>query len=134
MQGRFTQRIRGFTLLENILALGIFVVAVTGVMNVLTKTMELVRDVRSKQTLEVALNAKAAERSKLAILEPGERRLASELDGVYFRETVSELNLSNQQGESLDGMMEISLSIYRDTIDRPLNSVTIWKNTNQGSN
>lgn len=125
----------GFTLLENILALGIFVVAITGVMTVLAKTMELVKDVRAKQTMEVALNAKLAERSRIPFLPNGERRLKSELPEIYFKESVRELNLENQEGEGLEGLKELELSIFRDGAgDTPLQTVTVWMNASQVRN
>ena len=113
--------------------MGIFVVAVTVMMGALTTTMELIKDIRDKRVFGDHLNSMILERSSNPNIVEGERKLPSDIPGIHFVESVKPLDLVNQDGKKLEGLMEMTITLYRKEPGQPekkLNWETIWLSSN----
>lgn len=104
---------KGFTLFEVLLALGVFALAVTGLIIAIDTTLAAALEARQRSLCRAELESRLA----YCLADPpvqGKRILAaSENHGVKVEEVLSPWSAKNAQGAELSGMQKLTVTVTK---------------------
>lgn len=100
---------RGFTLLEAILACGVFAIACVALANSMQVLGDAVADSRQEERVMRALRTLLEEQRYLRPLEEGEESLESPEPGVAFAKRVTRFEGENRDGQPLEGLWNVAV-------------------------
>jgi len=99
---------RGFTLLEAILATGIFVMAAVGLIQALNLSGIATQEAAEKADINRHLRSILTETTRKPGFQLVERTFPDRMPGIVFKTTFEEAGLSSQTGESLVGLYQVT--------------------------
>lgn len=103
------RRQRGFTLLEALLACGVFVIACVSLAHTMQVLGDAVADSRQEERVVRALRTLLEEQRYLRPIQQGEESLESPEPGVVFLKRVERFEGKNREGQSIDGLWNLSV-------------------------
>ena len=104
------RRIRGFTLTEAIVALGIFAFAVVGLGLALDRVLETSQMARQETHARQLIESRLALIQARPALEAGVQSQPATERGVALREEIEEVSATNVDGEALVGLWTVRLT------------------------
>ena len=120
------QRTGGFTLLEIIFALALFVMAAVGLMAALNEIGMASLESGESARLTRMLRSHLTEATRQAQLRPGEFDTEANAEGIRLRTVVEELELQSQDGIDLPEMYRIEVTAFRGSRREPLDRAETW--------
>ncbi len=130
-----TNRNRGFTLLENLLALGIFSIAMIGIIECSVDVVALVDDFGTSNRHRQLADARLLMLERTLDIPESPRTVADEQDPtILYRERSNPLPLKTQDGSELDGLVEVEVIVLKKggsgRGDKELSQASRWINRN----
>lgn len=104
---RMARRARGVALIEALLALAVFVIAVVGLAKSLNAASIFAREARVISTVTRSMENALEEAIHRPIIEPGEWTSDPDASGLIVTTRIAEVKIENQEGQILNGMYEI---------------------------
>jgi type II secretory pathway pseudopilin PulG len=104
------RRKQGFTLVEALVALGVFAFAVLGFLMAFDTALEAAREVRREAMIRQILEDRMAWLEH-APLEPGESRLEGPIPGMLIREEISQERLVDERQNIYDGFWRVRVLV-----------------------
>ena len=116
----------GFTLLEIIFAMALFVMVAVGLMGALNEIGLASLESGESARLTRMLRSHLTEVSREGILRPGEFETEANEEGIRLRTVVEELTLQSEQGFDLPEMYRVEVTALRGPRGEPLDRAEIW--------
>jgi hypothetical protein len=101
------RRARGAALLEALLALAVFAIAVVGLAKSLNAAALYAREARVVSTVTRSMENALEEAIHRPIIEPGEWTSEPDANGLIVTTRITEVEIENQAGQMLHGMYEV---------------------------
>ena len=101
------RRGRGAALLEALVALAVFAIAVVGLAKSLNAAAVYAREARTISTVTRSMENALEEAIHRPIIEPGEWTSDPDASGLIVTTRIAEVEIENQDGQLLNGMYEI---------------------------
>ena len=116
----------GFTLLEIMFALALFVMVAVGLMGALNEIGLATLESGESAHLTRMLRSHLTEVTREGILRPGEFETEADEQGIRMRTIVEELSLQSEQGFDLQEMYRVEVSAVRGSGGEALDHAEIW--------
>jgi len=117
----------GFTLLEIIFSLALFVMAAVGLMGALNEIGLASIESGDAARLTRTLRSHLTEVTREGLLKPGEFETEADAQGIRLRTVVEELSLRNEAGLELPEMFRIEVTAFRGSSGSdPLDRAETW--------
>lgn len=100
----------GAALLEALLALAVFAIAVVGLAKSINAASIFAREARTISTVTRSMENALEEAIHRPVIEPGEWTSEPDSSGLIVTTRISEVEIENQEGQTLNGMYEISVT------------------------
>jgi Tfp pilus assembly protein PilV len=117
---------RGYVLLEGVLALTIFSVAILGLAQAMKKTVDAAGSFQRQAHLRMAVMAFADELGKEQDVTAMVREEVEEFTGARLVSTIDELKLVNRDGDEVEGLYRLVLVVTDPATGRQLLSLERW--------
>ena len=104
------RRADGAALLEALLALAVFAIAVVGLAKALNAASVYAREARVISTVTRSMENALEEAIHRPVIEPGEWTSDPDSSGLIVTTRISEVEIENTDGQLLNGMYEISVT------------------------
>ena len=122
---------RGFTLLENILALGVFAIAAFAVIESIGATMLLIDEASEQRLAQELVRSRIREISRSNDVPLHPREIPVPDRALIFQEKAEPLDLKTQKGESMEGLFDVTVSVVRKSNpNESLAESSTWLNVN----
>lgn len=109
-QRRRARQPRGAALLEALLALAVFAIAVVGLAKSINAASIFAREARTISTVTRSMENALEEAIHRPVIEPGEWTSEPDSSGLIVTTRIAEVEIENQDGQMLNGMYEISVT------------------------
>ncbi len=107
---RPVQRARGVVLLEALLALAVFAIAVVGLAKSLNAAVQYAKEARVVSQVTRSMENALEEAIHRPIIEPGEWTLDPDADGLVVTTIIREAEFENGEGQLLSGLYEVEVN------------------------
>jgi len=121
----FRRRQRGFTLFEVMIALGVFAIAVVGLITALNTAMQAALEVRQRAQIRQELESRIALRQAIPLDKEKLVIEAKANHGIRVEETLVPQTLQNKDGEELPNIKKLTITA---TLDQQSDSASILVN------
>lgn len=109
----FSQRQAGFTLLELLMAMGVFVIAAVALANAINQISLSVAESAEDVAVREQLRGVLLEASRSSTLAEGSRTIDNG-QGIVFQIDIEKLNLKNREAQTLDEIYEVTATARRE--------------------
>ena len=116
----------GFTLLEIIFAMALFVMVAVGLMGALNEIGLASLESGESARLTRMLRSHLTEVTREGILKPGEFETEANEEGIRLRTVVEELSMQSEQGFDLPEMYRVEVTALRGSRGESLDRAEIW--------
>lgn len=120
------RRTQGFTLLEIIFALALFVMAAVGLMAALNEIGMATLESGESARLTRMLRSQLTEVTHGGRLLPGEFESDTNEPGIRLRTVVEAMSMQSQTGVDLPEMFRVEVTAYRGSLREPLDRAETW--------
>jgi len=117
-------RRRGFMLMEAMVAIAIFAIAVVGLARTLNSTAKFATEARLAGEVTRKMESLLEEAMHMPVMEPGQWPLEADESGLAFLTVIGEAEVVNQDGTLLDGVFKIEITAERRRSGR---APDVWK-------
>lgn len=114
----------GFMLMEAMVAIAIFAVAVVGLARVLNSTAKFAAEARAAGEVTRKMESLLEEAMHMPAMEPGQWPVEADERGLAFLTVIEEAEVTNQDGIVLEGVFKIEITAER---RRPGRGPDVWK-------
>lgn len=124
--GNRRRRRGGFTLLEIIFAMALFVMVAVGLMGALNEIGMASLESGEAARLTRTLRSHLTEVTREGVLRPGEFETEANADGIRLRTVVEELSLQSEFGFDLTEMYRVEVTAVRGSRGESLDRAETW--------